>query len=353
MRARFAVLILMTLAVVLVHVSSAAAFREYAGAPWGAWLPVENLDCEACHRDDFMTKDKGPHGGYTDTTDECGVCHYVHEAILTNKLLPATTILEICNSCHDLDFTGTGGSGVYGAIRARGQVVQSRHDIWGYNNTETAPGDGSKSYEATSWVPGGMTSLDDTLTCTSCHTPHGNTIIPAFKGERIRFSIVSNPPGSSNRILQDDVNGTPKETYTVYGADWCAACHDRRHAGSKGLAGVNNHPVDQGNTAYAATSAAAQGVAWTATATADGTLPARQAGWSREATPGWAPLCQQCHEDYRDVESAFIIKGYGDGLAAGQNPPFQNFPHESQARSFQVETGDDLCLNCHVTAGLP
>jgi hypothetical protein len=109
-----------------------------------------------------------------------------------------------------------------------------------------------------------------------------------------------------------------------------------------------------------------------------------------------APICQQCHEDSRDVETAFQyagagranlgINGGGDtdkaspfatpvntaievatgnvGAFAGApfiyagNPLFQNFPHETQNYRLLVEGGDsnkagggnndDLCLNCHV-----
>jgi hypothetical protein len=37
-----------------------------------------------------------------------------------------------------------------------------------------------------------------------------------------------------------------------------------------------------------------------------------------------------------------------DGTVTTSNPRFQNFPHETVNQHMLVETGDNLCLNCHV-----
>ena len=92
---------------------------------------------------------------------------------------------------------------------------------------------------------------------------------------------------------------------------------------------------------------------------------------------GHYPICQQCHEDSRDVGdlaadgSAAVVPftgTYGDGLvwdgttstwipATDANPLFQNFPHETVNPNMLVESDgesyDDLCLNCHPMAQLP
>jgi Doubled CXXCH motif (Paired_CXXCH_1) len=51
------------------------------------------------------------------------------------------------------------------------------------------------------------------------------------------------------------------------------------------------------------------------------------------------------------------IYRFGDGLTSGDagtdNPPFQNFPHETVNAKMLVETNDDLCLNCHPADKLP
>jgi hypothetical protein len=67
-------------------------------------------------------------------------------------------------------------------------------------------------------------------------------------------------------------------------------------------------------------------------------------------------MCQQCHEDARhvgdvtlrtvDTTEVFDITAL-DGSAAGDNPRFQVFPHESDNDAFLIETDNDLCLNCH------
>jgi hypothetical protein len=88
---------------------------------------------------------------------------------------------------------------------------------------------------------------------------------------------------------------------------------------------------------------------------------------------GHLPICQQCHEDSREVgdlaadgsgTAAPFTGAYGDGLewddvsktwvdAVGANPLFQNFPHETLNSRMLVEENDDLCLNCHPMAQLP
>lgn len=82
---------------------------------------------------------------------------------------------------------------------------------------------------------------------------------------------------------------------------------------------------------------------------------------------GHGPICQQCHEDSRSVgelvgdgsvaDAVPAIVAFGDGVdwdGSGwidsweyDNPPFQNFPHETLNARMLVEPDDDLCLNCH------
>lgn len=357
--------------VVLGLATTAHAYWENYGKAWAPTGPSgaigPNGDCNACHGISTANAN-GPHGGFSSSTDSCKACHKVHEANSTNKLLPATTELGVCMSCHDFSFTTSGGGGgVYGALRAQNLFTGSRHNIFGYNETDTGSvydgeyfyGAFGKSYVSTQVIPGGgpatlptNSANNHNLTCTNCHTPHGSTGMVGWVGERKRSSLTT---VASNRILQDDLAGTAKGTYTTYGSRWCAACHKQRHDSSLSQNPVNNHPVND-NAAYGDVAQADPGAnSWWTLMAATSDIPTQHmAGFSRLATAGstWKPECQQCHEDYRNVEAAYSIQDT-DTIPVGQNPAVQTFPHEGQAKNFKVESGDDLCLNCHPTTNLP
>ena len=75
------------------------------------------------------------------------------------------------------------------------------------------------------------------------------------------------------------------------------------------------------------------------------------------------PICQQCHENSRDVGVLSADGTFGDanpsvittpdGWVATDNPRFQNFPHETVNATMLVEVDDNLCLNCHPPVALP
>ncbi|MDO8914852.1 MAG: hypothetical protein Q7W16_02060, partial [Coriobacteriia bacterium] len=75
------------------------------------------------------------------------------------------------------------------------------------------------------------------------------------------------------------------------------------------------------------------------------------------------PICQQCHEDTRNVG---VLSAAGtqaqplpstittpDGWTDTDNPRFQNFPHETINATMLVEVDDNLCMNCHPPVALP
>ena len=364
----------------------------YCHDPHGSLIP--DMPCDECHGDEStgvaegyeQGNFQGPHGGYTVGTTKCQNCHEVHEAPLGGKLLlPEPTIVATCFTCHD----GTGGWGVYGVIEAR---------------TGSAPG-GGHSYESTNAIPGGDANTGGvayrtfkgpggTLICTDCHTPHGADAVDPFKGDRRRVRT-PHPSITSNRILRQRPTGADT-TSTVYGADWCASCHAGRVSGGM----VMNHPVDAsdetsspfhyGNVAVLASD---DPTATTILSTLGG-MPNMSVAhdWPPDVDPsgnrgflmpyprtaqqsGHYPICQQCHEDSRDVGELVGDGSIGDAATATivaadamewdsdtdtwspvadvDNPPFQNFPHETQNYSMLVEEYDDLCLNCHPATQLP
>lgn len=290
-----------------------------------------------------------PHGNYTATSDKCLMCHMAHEASSSAQLLQGATVSATCMTCHNQ----TGARGVYGRIAAKGGTVRAEHSV-----------------DVTSAVPGGSTNLAEDLYCDSCHTPHDNTSMEAFATD----DMVSYAGDSSHKLLKDDIAGAPRGTYTIYGASWCAACHDRRHE-TRTAEGLYNHPVD---------TATAYDLSGVVTSTPDPGTPPKlgggavnsgyifspaptntaelaRVGYGRMEPRPAAPLCQQCHEDARDVEggvtpvnaNGFALGNWSKVATTSMNPAYYDFPHQTTNPSFVVETADDLCLNCHPTESLP
>jgi predicted CXXCH cytochrome family protein len=77
----------------------------------------------------------GPHGGYSNTSDRCKVCHDVHAAAGSKRLTPGNTAEDICETCHDF----TQGISIYGAIEeATGVRPEGGHriqNLWGADQT--------------------------------------------------------------------------------------------------------------------------------------------------------------------------------------------------------------------------
>ncbi len=324
---------------------------------------ISPADCASCHGYDGVSIDAtrtGPHAGYIATSRSCAACHITHSAPAAvsaeqgSLLLPGATTTETCELCHD----GTGGLGVYGAIEARGLSVASAHRT---ETTSVVPG-GDASTGGTSTVV--FNGLSETLTCDDCHQPHGVDLVEPFETDRRRNA--SDTIGFySSQLLRRRPTGSTTDT-PVYGSDWCAGCHKGR---STGLHDVINHPLDSIATSGAAAFyyqrlQVVDGI--DSTRTVVGSLGGSNFGyvmpWPR--TAGQAdhkPICQQCHEDARSVGSsllgsvvaseAFSISG-PDGSNATDTPRFQSFPHESTSPSLTIETGDDLCYNCHTAVQL-
>lgn len=337
---------------VLTGVDSAAAYEtEVTSTPTG-------LSCRSCHGDDSTVPSgtisptrKGPHGGYTTGTSKCESCHYTHNAPTDNLLMPAQTVRATCELCHD----GTGGRGVYGAIKARTGVEPAAvHRI---DRTSEVPA-GSVAGTTTMDFSG----EDGTLTCSDCHSPHDNNTVEPFVGDRLRNEGDVTTSTASNRLLKRNPGNT-SDGVSVYGSGWCGSCH-RGSIESTQLAGrMGSHSVEATDTdMWYSNVVRVTGVGTTDTAT--GTLGGNNFGYvmpypRSSQQSGHSPICQQCHEDARSVgdettTSPFqIVPGEEfrvtapDGANAADNPRFQVFPHESENPGFRIERGDDLCLNCH------
>lgn len=319
-------------------------------------VPPTGKACNECHglEDGATAPDvvagKGPHGGYTTGTQKCQTCHTIHDAPFGSSiLLPAATIKDTCNSCHD----GTGGQGVYGALTAQGVEVKSAHDVEQTNLIPGGAADGGPRTQAFS-ADGGL------LTCGDCHSPHDSNTVAGFVGDRMRSS---DPATDTNRLLRQQPTGS-SVTVAEYGSNWCGTCHIGRLSGS---AGVYNHPVETQTAGFNYDNIVRVTSANT-TATEMGPLGGSNFGYvmplPRSALQvGKYPICQQCHEDGRSIgddpaqkQEVSTQNGFdeefavttADGTTATDNPRFQTFPHETANLRLLVEVEDDLCMNCHV-----
>ena len=303
---------------------------------------------------------KGPHGGYVSVTDKCAICHSVHQAAGSLKLLPANTVKAVCETCHD----STNGRGVYGALAARGITPGARHRI---DATATVPGGDPVTGGSRSTT---FTGENGSLTCDDCHSPHDNKTVNAFYGDRLRspdWPLPVYAVANSTKLLKRRPTGATTET-AEYGSDWCMGCHSGRASGGQ----PHNHPVD--SKIVTTTPFRYSTVAVLASDGPTGLTQMGQVGGRPSVrgsgnrgylmpyprTPeqsGHSPICQQCHEDSRDVGDLVGDGSQGqavpsvittpDGASASDNPRFQNFPHETENPNMTVETVDDLCLNCH------
>lgn len=349
---------------------------------------------------------KGPHGGYSAGTQKCAMCHTTHGSSLTSTLNlndagipPGTwtdtdimrfeeTIAATCFTCHD----GTGGGGVYGVIRQR----------TGFDPAETsatAIAGTSGGAHRIGWlntndrvdVPGGnvdgtsrettLTGRSGSLTCTDCHSPHNSRTVAPFVGDRKRSIEDTTSNYATNRLLkQRPTLGVGN--VTQYGTEWCQSCHRGVHRGASttfphGLMDTtvqSPNPWFYNNVSKLATySSGPPSDPSDPSSYTVGPLGGSNFGYimvlddnlvglgTASYTDQPYPICQQCHEDARDVGGydvnqdnryidtlqAFSPSVDGDDLSG--NPRFQNFPHETLEDGLLVETKgfDTICLNCH------
>lgn len=379
MRGRFFSYVFLALTAAVLFFAPVGA--AHAGNEGGS-VPPGRTECTECHTDDisYPAFSYGPHGNYSTTTSKCSLCHAVHDAA-NSTLLPGPTVKASCEMCHD----GTGGAGVYGSLAARGVPVGGSHAI---DVTNIIPGGSALTGQETTTT---FLGEDGNLGCDDCHSPHNSSTVAAFQGERFRstsgmmfgFEIYPDA-GATSKLLKRMPSGATTSV-AEYGSDWCASCHAGRTSGGT----VHNHPVDS----FAATSTPfnynnvavlssddltlatvlrsfADGTTWSGTGYS---MDNRAFLMPEPRTPqqaGHSPICQQCHEDTRNVGTLTIAGGdaaplvvtpvgaVADQYPASDNPRFQNFPHETAGYRMLVEAAttsytDDLCTNCHVPDLMP
>ncbi len=207
--------------------------------------------------------DNGPHGNYSAYTDDCAGCHRSHVS-RENHLLITNTSYDLCMTCHGEGGNGADTNVMDGVYLQRDTVTEpteegvanrgllgggfryARMDTGFTGNSSAASVTSSHIWNesgGTVWGSGGIGSGPGggmTLTCISCHNPHGGEGDQNSATYRILRAIPIGSGGSS--VIIPDEN--PKN-YTVddgsgkyFGehynnnidqdiSRWCAQCHDR------------------------------------------------------------------------------------------------------------------------------
>ncbi|MEW5958855.1 MAG: cytochrome c3 family protein [Chloroflexota bacterium] len=221
--------------------------------------------------------DNGPHGGYTATTDACAGCHRAHTAAAPRLLVD--TMPQLCFTCHGSTATGADTNvedGVYlnrdleNEVPAEGTPNRGLKG-GGFVNvlmdtnfdgaaasapaTSTHLNDGSTG---TAWGNGAIGSgpgaANFSLSCASCHDPHGGAGAAGGPTYRILRATPLNSVAPTGVDVPDEAN----PAYTVANANnqyfgegypapgggtwapmeapdsnlsgWCAQCHTRHRA---------------------------------------------------------------------------------------------------------------------------
>ncbi len=134
------------------------------------------------------TTGSNPHGGYTDSTDKCKVCHAVHGATSGGEKLLRGTAAGACTFCH---------IGAFAIDRPYG--TDATNYTVDYENNHASSHYGSSAYSG----------------CVSCHSVHGaNTT--TWDVAR----ILKKSPGGA--IATDVANVS----------EFCTDCHDNRLSGA-------------------------------------------------------------------------------------------------------------------------
>jgi len=270
-------------------IESLPMMRSYLADPDDpeSWTyPDPETDCYICHGTQAADEPSGPHGGYLTSTNKCAVCHAVHTAPADGVLLlPAAPPPQRSKT------------------RARRAMTAPRVTV---SMARSKPaGSRLQARIASSIPPSPRPRASLAVTGADCHSPHGGNVVEAFTGDRARSSI--DTAVTSTRLLKRRPTSASAEV-DVYGSDWCGGCHQGRLSGSHEVA---NHPVDSSVTQtqtvpfYYDNIVRITGPLVSTVET--GTLGRNNFGYVMPDEPrsslqdGRYPICQQCHEDARNV----------------------------------------------------
>ena len=159
-----------------------------------------------------------PHGNFTANTDLCAACHKTHSAVGA-QLLKAPTGTELCYMCHDgsqSSYNVLAGTFWNGETMVPSLAGGFAPDM-GYTSTHII--------DQSAVIPGGA-AAPFSLTCLSCHNPHGSgnyrllqTTVNGISNLSVSGTVYG--PGQTLKTA----SGNEVATY-VYGVSaFCSACH--------------------------------------------------------------------------------------------------------------------------------
>ena len=357
--------------------------------------------CDGCHAG-TAANTSGLHGKYTASSNNCQVCHKIHNAD-NMRLQLGQTVTEVCQFCHDI--TGTNLAPYFTSDLpdpSYGNDVKASHRVFGvlngftyntaYGSTTIPGGDAATGGDASLYTGGQGKLSGIEFTCNSCHTPHAITTntVDIYLGESAAKETASELSSGqrklflTNRLLKREVNGV--DTGDTYGAAWCAGCHQGQINNMTVTDSVYSyeHPVNGTGSAYDLLGIGRNnGSDWIngsdaskvinqkyilidsnpdPSGSADLSFDPRSNKWyamsdidpmTGESRPDGSvpydavngPACQQCHASPRDVDAAFWV---GFDIKGAGYPTRGTFPHLSTNSALLTEqNGDDFCTNCH------
>lgn len=286
------------------------AFAQGYGGPAGGYLsPTVN-----------------PHGGFTTTTKNCGVCHSVHHALAGGEALMRGSIANACTFCHITTNTG---------------VIQL-YDYATLGNDSAYVGPSDYAHDTNGGVLNGGAG-NGGVTCTNCHQVHAasNDMVTANAHLVTKILKTGTFQAGMPAIGGLDANG-------VAVSKWCTRCHPYYNEHFDGTSHVMR----------------ANGNTYSADRVADGKSAAGVAGAVAFAT---SRECHSCHNrgpvdqveaagpigtpipavaysfpHYSDgkrwLNTATGVEGAGNGIVGGANNPLDGTDTTDM---------DGACFWCH------
>ena len=262
------------------------------------------------------TPGQSPHGGYTSTTNRCKVCHAVHLATGSYRLLRDNSASTECDYCH-----GTSGVANTKPIT----LNENGHGLpAGTTGTVYAPDD----LADTSTPSAARFSIDaGSWGCASCHSVHNaNTIQLVDVGGGTSTKLLKKYPNPNKTLASNYTDYDPSST-TQRLSNWCSGCHNANiglHTSPKAYSPSTNYYGHDASASGGANSSATYG---------------NPATWSIAPADGVnnGPRCDQCH-----VSPNFPHSGPAPSLLASDTVSSTGTPQL-----------DSACLSCHSTSSLP